>query len=442
MVGDMRGFGTAGGSLLRGIGESAQSQVIKQEAARARQAAVIRAARQEDSKEDLQYVLALTVPTSLPEAKRKRKSLKERRKTKRAKAAERAEKELNEAEDIKSTVEKHTRRNPEFKKQMLMLLRHSLKNDANLEDILQLVKNFYTDVSLQDEALEFLKETTSGTLQDTVKQARKQLNKDYDREIKAGKNIAQEARDFSEKGIGAPTALRDLYRNITGTPRDTNTLFEEMSSRFDYKQMSQVFKFLFHSLGRDMKSQGPSIPRGLLHRLITETRNLQSILNVYRYFNNRMRIIEKEFSHHNLAKPKELTFDNLTKQFMQFVNERYPTPERIRKMGKKLGIYEELLEEIAVYSQCRDAVKEMDPQKIFHTLQHRDEIFEAFITLLEELEDDLEELEYFEEHGREDEEEEQGGRGGKGGRGQQQEEEEKDNQQQEEESPNWWEDVF
>ena len=59
---------------------------------------------------------------------------------------------------------------------------------------------------------------------------------------------------------------------------------------------------------------------------------------------------------------------------------------------------------IIVLSQMRDAIKEVSPAYVFRSMQHRDELYNAIIQALEELEDELEELEEKEEIESEDEE--------------------------------------
>src|SRR5690606_11830940 len=115
----------------------------------------------------------------------------------------------------------------------------------------------------------------------------------------------------------------------TGNPRDANTLFGELANKYAYKELQKVIKFLLHSLGSDMKSKGPSIPRGELHTLLTETRTLQAILGVYRFFNKRMDLVNKLFSKAGLQMPKQLSFEQMAKCFMSLAGERYPSSDKV-----------------------------------------------------------------------------------------------------------------
>jgi type III secretion protein W len=309
-------------------------------------------------------------------------------------------------ERIKEFADQYSRRNPELKANILTLLREYIKPGDDKETILKKIREFYSDVSLADEVFEFLLETTEGELARVVQEAKTDFNEEFKREIVAGKNITQEARMAAEKGLGTPTSLRDLYRDITGNPRESATLFEELSNRYSFKELKKVIDYLLHSLGADMKSKGPSIPRGLLHRLLTETRSLQAILGVYRFFKGRMRLMEGLFSKEGLDMPSQLTFEAVSKQFMALAAERYPSAAKVLQIAAKLGIEKWLIAKIIVLSQLRDAVREVAVNQVYKSIQHRDELYMALIEALEDLEDELEELSEKEEEEEDEEEEE------------------------------------
>lgn len=321
---------------------------------------------------------------------------------------------------LKDLAGEFQRRNPELKANSLILLREYIKPGDTKDDILRKIKEFYSDVTLADEALEFLLETTEGALNVAVQEAKEEFKQGFEREIAAGRNIGTEARAAAEKGLGTPTTLRDLYRDITGNPRDSTTLFEELSHRYGFEDLKKVVDFLLHSLGTDMKAKGPSIPRGQLHRLLTETRSLQAILGVYRFFKGRMHLMESLFQKNGLSMPSQLTFETMAKQFMSLASERYPTSDKVLQGAVKLGIEKWILAKIIALSQLRDAIREVAVNQVYRSLQHRDELYMAIIEALEELEDELEEL-----IGKEEEEEGKGKKGkkGKGEKGEDEEEE-------------------
>jgi type III secretion protein W len=321
------------------------------------------------------------------------------------KAGEKASR-LLPVERIKEFADQYQRRNPELKASTLTLLRESIKPGDDKETILRKIREFYGDVSLADEALEFLLETTDGELANTVREAKEDFNKEFGREINAGRNISEQARTASEKGLGTPTSLRDLYRDITGTPRDSSTLFEELANRYAFKELKKVVDYLLHSLGADMKSKGPSIPRAFLHRLLTETRSLQAILGVYRFFKGRMNLMENLFEKESIEWPSQLTFESIARQFMALTAERYPSAAKVLQLASKLGIEKWLIAKIIVFSQLRDAIREVAVNQVYKSIQHRDELYMAIIEALEDLEDELEEMADKEENGVDGEEEE------------------------------------
>lgn len=321
------------------------------------------------------------------------------------KSGEKAER-LLPVQQIRRFADQFQQRNPELRANVLTMLREYIKPGDTKEDIMRKLLEYYPDVALADEALEFLLETTEGELNLIVQQVKEELNEQRSREIIAGRNIGAQAREAAEKGLGTPTNLRDMYRDITGNPRDSTTLFEELSQKYAFKDLKKVMDFLLHSLGSDLKAKGPSIPRGQLHRLISETRNLQAILGVYRFFRGRMHLVETLFHKEGLEMPSQLSFESMAKAFMQIAAERYPNAQKILQGTGRLGIDKWIMAKIIVLSQLRDAIREVAMNMIYKSLQHRDELYMAIIEALEDLEEELEELlEREEEEGEEEEDE-------------------------------------
>lgn len=308
-------------------------------------------------------------------------------------------------EHLKQMADQFSRRNPELKSGTLVLLRESIKPDDSKEEILRKLLEFYPDPSLADEALEYLLETTDGELANKIREVKEELNQAKGREIVAGRNIHLQARQASEKGLGTPTSMHDMYRDVTGNPRDAPTLFEELSKKYAFKDLKKVMDFLLHSLGSDMKSKGPSIDHAELHRLFSEARNLQAILGVYRFFRGRMKLMQKLFQTNNLQLPDELSFESMAKEFMSLAAERYPSSDKVLQRSVKLGLEKWVMAKIIALSQFRDAVREVAMAKIYKSLQHRDDLYLAILEALEDLEDELEEMEEKEE---EEEGEEEG----------------------------------
>lgn len=280
--------------------------------------------------------------------------------------------------------------NPELNQRTLVILRAMIKATDTPEEMLAKVLSVYPDAALADEAFEFLLATASPETAENLQKAKDLLNQGYERQIKSGRNIGAQARAFSKEGLGNPSSLRDMYRDITGTPREPLKLFDELSDKYPYKKLSTVISFLLHSLGSDLKAKGPSIDRGELARLLAETRSLQGMLGIFRFFQLRSRLIARQFQSFQLPLPGRLNFETLAKLFIKLLAERYVNPEKILQTAKFLGIDEEEAAQIIVYSQMHDALKQVAPG-YYRSPQHRDELTKTFVETLEKLEKNLEE---------------------------------------------------
>ena len=331
---------------------------------------------------------------NLEQAEKKQKTLNERQKTvdRKETTEKKDDLEPSAVQKIRTSAEKTEKKNPELKQKMLELLRSHINPDDNKDDILEKVTKFYGDISNADDALDFLLETTGGELREQVRKAKEDINHPdrFQREIVAGRNISEEARAFAKEGLGSPTALRDIYRDLINNHRDPRTQFDVLSKQFEYKKLQKAIKFLFNSIGRDLRSQGPSISRGLLHRLFTETRTLQMILGVYHYFKGRMGLLQSLFTKNELTMNSQLTFENLAKEFMNLTGERYPSGDGVLRLARNFHIDNSLSAKIFVFTQMRDAVNAVAGDKIYRSVQHRHEVYAAIIEALEELEDNLE----------------------------------------------------
>ncbi len=280
--------------------------------------------------------------------------------------------------------------NPELNQRTLIILRDLIKETDTPEEIMNKLLSVYPDPALADEALDFLMETAGENLLPALKETKKRLNEDYARQIRAGRNIGAQAREFSTAGLGSPTSLRDLYRDVTGTRRDAIHLFDELTDKYPYNKLKSVILFLLHSLGSDLKSKGPSIDRAELVRLIEDTKSLQGILGVFRFFQSRMKIVQRQFLSYEIPVNPKIRFEILSKIFIKFLAERYINPDKIRQVADLLDLKEYTPAQIIIFSQMYDALKQVAP-RYFRNMQHRDEIAKSLVDLLEKLEDELDE---------------------------------------------------
>lgn len=107
--------------------------------------------------------------------------------------------------------------------------------------------------------------------------------------------------------------------------------------------------------------------------------------------------MNKHYNRTGMDMPKGLTFEAMSKSFMSLVAERYPSSDKVKAQARALGIEDNIVAKIIVFSQFRDAIREVSMGQIYRNLQHRDELFLAIIEALEDLEEELEEQEEKEE---------------------------------------------
>lgn len=294
---------------------------------------------------------------------------------------------------LKDMAGQFQRRNPELKAETLLLLAQTIKPDDSKEELMEKIARFYPDVSLRDEAIEYLLAVSHGELARKLGEIKEELNQNYEREIVAGRNIHIQAREAASQELGTTTSMRDMYRDVTGNPREAPALFDELAAKYGYKELRKVVDFLLHSMGADMNAKGPSIERAELQRLFSEVRNMQAILGVYRFFNSRMKLTQYLFEESNLQSPPELNFESMAKAFMSLAGERYPSADKVHQKASTLGLETSNVPgKIITFSQFRDAVREVALGKVYKTVQHRDDLYLAILEALEDLEDEMESM--------------------------------------------------
>ena len=286
----------------------------------------------------------------------------------------------------------YQKRNAEMDSQKLLTLYTQIENLENVQEMLDKVLKHFSDPSLADEALDFLLETLppGSAAYKKALETKNLIRAQRGRQIIAGRNMGDLSR--SHPALGTPSELRDLYREIIGNPREAQSLFEELIQQFTYEKMQEAIAFVLQSLRADLTAKGSSISHGQLHTLISEARNMQAILGVYRFFKGRSRVLRQQFEAAEMAVPYQLDFESLAKILVIFIKERYPSADKILRLAVPLGITDDELAQIIVFSQYRDAMRGISP-RFFQSEKHRQEMLMTFIEALAELEDALEEEE-------------------------------------------------
>jgi len=330
----------------------------------------------------------------------------ERRKKRRVSGTEDAESEgagakderkIEKVKSIDKIAEHYQKKNRELQSNRLLELKDQIRQGDTPQQILEKVMKVFPDPSLADEAIEFLLATLEGDpagaeLAGNLIGAKQLLEKTLGREVRAGRNIQQAAHEYEGHALESATALRQLYREITGNPRHPYDLFFEFADAYNYDQIKQLIYFLLHAVGQDLNSKGPSIERAELVRLFSEARTLQAILGVYRFFSARMRLISRFYAQHGLSPNIFLSFEALAKAFMSLVKERYPNSDRVLDLADVLHVDDELLAQSITFAQFRDAIRSVSP-RVYRNQQHQEDLYTAIIDALEEVDNKLEEEE-------------------------------------------------
>ena len=105
-----------------------------------------------------------------------------------------------------------------------------------------------------------------------------------------------------------------------------------------------------------------------------------------------MKLIYSQFTNLDLDYPDALTFEILAENFMQLIKERYISSDQVKKLANKLGISQEVLAQIIIFTQMRDAIRGVSP-RLYRDDRHRREALEAILEALEDLEEKAEEEE-------------------------------------------------
>lgn len=296
-------------------------------------------------------------------------------------------KAVTSSEEAASRFEEN---NPELSTKTLTILAGLISEDDTPQETLAKVFSVYPDPALADEALDFLIETAKPNTRALLQETKELLNKEYERQVRSGRTIGALSREFSKEGLGSPTALRDLYRDVTGNQRAPLKLFDELVEQYPYQNLRAVIIFMLHSLGADLKSKGPSIDRADLIRLIEETRSLQGILGVFRFFQSKAKLLDRQFLALGLERPSQVNFQTLSRLLIKMLQERFINPEKIIETAKLLGIEDEVKAQIAVYAQMYEGLRQISP-RYYRSPKHRNELIKTFVDTLEELEEQSEE---------------------------------------------------
>lgn len=280
-------------------------------------------------------------------------------------------------------------KNPELPADRLMALKKKLSPHLSLDQLQQLVESFFSDPTLTDAAFDYLVHISPSPLKEQLIEAKRMFFQTHQREVIGGKNITAAAREFVSQGLASsPSVLRTLYADVTAVERPHNDLFDFLSQKYSFSQLQPAIAFLLQCASYELKSEGPSIEKEKLLRLMQEVKDLESILGTYLFFEGRMDLMQRLYKELGAPYPQQMQFETLAKTFMRLVNDRYPTADKMNKAIEQLNIHSDP-EKVIFLSQFQSAVRNLSP-RLYQSIKHRDDLLLAFISALEQLESDEE----------------------------------------------------
>ncbi len=278
-------------------------------------------------------------------------------------------------------------RNPELPADRLLALKKKLSPSLSSQEIQEQVVSFFSDPALADDAFAYLIQISQPPLKELIQEAKTSFFAAHQREIIGGKNITEIARDFVTEGLApSPTPLRALYANVTGIERPHNDLFEFLSKQYSFHQLQPTVAFLLQSISYELKSEGPSIEKEKLLRLMQGVKDLESILAIYMHFQDSIPLMRRQYAELGASYPENIQFEILTKAFMNIVYDRYPTKDKVMKAVEQLGIGTDP-EKVIFLSRFRDAIRNVSP-RLYQNNDHPQKLNLAFISALEQLEEE------------------------------------------------------
>ncbi len=186
------------------------------------------------------------------------------------------------------------------------------------------------------------------------------------------------------EGKPPPTTLKEFYQQIREQSWESPAeLFNKLFSDYKgvYKNIRAISGYLLNRLGMELRVhkeasqddktlrflQGDPQEYARLRDTITTIRQLQAVLGVFSFFQGREKHIAKAFERNGLPVPPSLTFEQMSKEFVKLVQERYPSGQKVLDSAEKLGPFTQakygdvgrIVAKIISVNQFRDAVRQV-----------------------------------------------------------------------------------
>jgi type III secretion protein W len=370
------------------------NDLVKTQQAETKQMSQNAAVVQEEMQQSMQSYLDQFSVNTMQIIRRNGETLEER--VKKKARSESPQKNENETEqdvplEIEATEEVsgyYENKNPEIKGKSLQSLKEQISKFDTPEDILQKIMETFPDPVMADAAFDYLLQVIPDELKEKIYTARSNFEKRFSRALKAGKNVLDESLKFSKDGLGEASELRQFYTEFSGNPKAPLDLFEELLVKFTFEKMKQAIGFWLSALGADLNSKGSSIEKGELHKLIDETRTLQAILGVYKYFASKQKELILSLARKDTAATPEMNYQNLAKIFVKILQDIYPSPDKILSIKHELHIEQYLHAQESVLNIMCSGINGVAP-RLFRNEKHKKELMSCFLIALEAIDNYL-----------------------------------------------------
>jgi hypothetical protein len=315
------------------------------------------------------------------------------------------EKRLKPPQEIESGIREFSNKNPKFTPDKLRNLLDKLKDGMSKEEILKLVREEYPNPMDASQALEFLASISLEDYKEGIQSVQMALNKEIidKREEEVAKKVETEAALATTAASAAAVQIAGggdlnqlLEHFILNSKMEATAIAKIIQDAFGDNQ-DKIYAFLLKKCGAEIKKCGVEINKlrelkdhhdedAFMKNAMPLLRKLQAIKWVSSYFKIR-----------NKPKPEiagqkpavQFNPQEMAKQFLSLVSERFLSPEKVIQTAAKLGAVT-LEDQIVLISQERDAVRQVSMNHIFRSPQHRDEMFSTILEALSDLEDLLE----------------------------------------------------
>lgn len=239
----------------------------------------------------------------------------------------------------------------------------------------QTAKEAFKDVSQQYGALSFAKEQLKAEggheeLVQALDEALKQSMEEHGPEIRAGINVSETAKRFSDEGLGKVGELRDFYRDTVLKYEGFTETFKSLQEQFPGPEFRKGLDFLIRAAGSDLQAQGPSIDPNQLKRVVDDLYRLEVLGNTHKSCENLVQRMDSSFQIKSKMSGLELM-----NRILELKDERWLRPDQFRKLCDDAGV-KGTQAQIYFLRETVSLIKDL-PTKVFENMEDRTKLIDA-----------------------------------------------------------------